>query len=91
MIPTVRTPRPDGHGALSPAPPRRWALPAGAAALALVAAGCGSSGGGSSSSSGSGASSSGGSPSSGGPAATVAVKSEGTLGKILVDGQGRTL
>jgi len=96
MIPTLRTPRPDvgRHGAQSPAPRRRPALPAlaaGAAALALVAAGCGSSGDGSSSSSGSGASSSGGSSSSGGPAATVAVKSEGTLGKILVDSQGRTL
>jgi len=96
MIPTLRTPRPDRHGAQSPAPPRRPALPAlaaGAAALALAAAGCGSSGGGSSSSSsssGSGGSSASGSSSSGG-GATVAVKTEGTLGKILVDNQGRTL
>jgi len=99
MIPTVRTALPADHRALSPAPPRRSrrpalpALAAGAAALALAAAGCGSSGSPSSSpsSSGSGGSSSSGASSSGGAAAAVAVKSEGTLGKILVDNQGRTL
>lgn len=87
-IPTVRIVRPDDHRALGPAPRRRSrcralsALAAGAAALALVAAGCGSSGGGSSPS---------GSSSAGGAAATVEVKSEGTLGKILVDSHGRAL
>ncbi len=96
MIPTVRTARPDDHGALSPVSlrrSRRPALPALAlgAALALVGAGCGSSGGGSSRSSGAGGASPSGSSSPGGATATVAVMSEGTLGKILVDSQGRTL
>jgi len=97
MIPTVRIARSADHRPLSPAPPRRSrrpalpALAAAASALALVAAGCGSSGGGSAGSSGSGGSSASGSSSSGGAAATVAVKSKGTLGKILIDSHGRAL